>query len=222
MKNLLFVILFLSSVVLKGQNFSIGMMGGAISSSVHKSAPNEGMTMHKDNHLSFAFGVNAELRLFKNFFGVLEANYERKGFAEHYFSSMSSAAPPPPGSVFRVDEQQSFSYLSFPILLRHKWGNKMKVFGSAGFSPSFLIGAETSNSEYNSDEILTNNTKHMDVSGIVEAGVELNLLSNISLCSGLRYNRSFICFNRYPKPIDGAELSHKAIHVYGTVKYYIK
>jgi hypothetical protein len=74
MKKLLLFIFVLTSVTLNGQDFSIGIMGGATSSWEHRTDPYDGLTMHNDKHLSPTFGVNVELRLFNDFFGVLEAN----------------------------------------------------------------------------------------------------------------------------------------------------
>ena len=218
MKKLLFFIFLLTSIVVCGQDLSIGIKGSTLFSSVHKSDPWKGLTMHKDNHITYTFGLNTEMRLFNDFFGVLEANYERKGFAEHYYISNSSVAPAPPESLFRVDNQSSFDYISFPILLRYKHGQKIKIYGSLGLSPSILIDAE----ELNSDVALAYNTKRIDVSGIVEAGLELNLSSNIALNCGVRYGRSITHHNKHPRPIDGGELRHITYSFYGGIKYYIK
>lgn len=222
MKKLLLFIFVLTSVTLNGQDFSIGIMGGATSSGEHRTDPHDGLTMHNDKHLSPTFGVNAELRLFNDFFGVLEANYERKGFAKHYFLSVSSVRPAPPESVFRFDKRHSFNYFSFPVLLRYKRGNNIKVFGSLGLSPSILIGAEVDNSDFDSGAQLAYNTKRVDISGIIEAGLEWHVSSPISLYCGARYNKSFSHRNKYPRPIDGDELRHVAIAIYGGVKYDIK
>ena len=218
MKNLLFLVFVFSSIIVCGQDLSIGINGGALFSSVHRTEPWEGMTMYKDRYLTPIFGLSAELRLFNDFFCVLEVNYEEKGFSEHYFSSLSSVAPPPPESMFRVDNKSSFNYISFPILLRYKYGQKMKIYGSAGFSPSVLIDAE----ELNSDVSLAHNTKRIDVSGIVDAGLELNLLTNIALNFGARYDRSITHHNKHPRTIDGGELRHITYSFYGGIKYYIK
>lgn len=217
MKNLLLLVFLFSSIIVCGQDLSIGISGGALFSSVHKTELREGITMYKDRHLVPTFGLNAELRLFNDFFGVLEVNYEEKGFAEHYFSTFSSVAPTPPESLFRVDNKSSFSYIAFPILLRYKYGQKIKIYGSIGFSPSVLVDAE----ELNSDVALVYNTKRIDISGIVEAGLELNLLSNIALNCGARHDRSITHHNKHPRPIDGGELSHIAYSFYSGIKYYI-
>lgn len=218
MKKLLPFVFLLTSVVVCGQDLSVGIKGGALFSSVHKSDPWKGITMHEDNHLTSTFGLNAELRLFNDFFGVLEANFENKGFTEHHFSSFSSVAPTPPESLFRVDHKSSFKYISFPILLRYKYGQKIKIFGSAGFSPSILMDAEELNLSYP----LTNNTKKIDISGIIEAGLEMNLSSKITLNCGARCDRSITHHNKNPDPVDGGELRHIAYSLYGGIKYYIK
>jgi hypothetical protein len=218
MKNILLLVFLFSSIIVCGQDLSIGINGGVLFSSVHKTEPWEGITMYKDRYLTPTFGLNAELRLFDDFFGVFEVNYEKKGFAEHYFTSFSSAAPTPPETLIRKDSKYSFDYISFPILLRYKYGQKIKIYGSAGFSPSVLIDAE----ELNSDVPLAYNTKEIDVSGIVEAGLELNLSSNIALNCGARYDRSITHHNKHPRPIDGGELRHIAYSFYGGIKYYIK
>lgn len=219
MKKLLLFIFILTSSTLNGQDFSIGIMGGATSSWEHRTDPRDGITLHNDMHLSPTFGVNAELRLFNDFHGILEANYERKGFEEHYFSTISSVAPTPPESLFRVDKQSSFDYISFPILLRYKYGRKIKAFGSVGVSPSVLIDAEEFYSRY---DFLVNNTKRFDIGGIIEAGLEWGISSNISLSSGIRYNKSFTHHNKHPYPENGGELRHVAIAIYGGIKYHIK
>nr|WP_321358422.1 outer membrane beta-barrel protein [uncultured Draconibacterium sp.] len=218
MKKLLLSVFLFSSIIVCGQDLSIGINGGALFSTVHRSDPWEGITMHKDNHLTPAFGINAELRLFNNFFGVIEVNYEEKGFEEHYFTSLSSVAPPPPESLFRVDNKSSFNYISFPILLRYKYGEKIKVYGSLGLSPSVLIDAE----ELNSDVELEYNTKRIDVSGVVDVGLELSLSSKIAFNCGARYDRSITYHNKHPRPIDGGELKHITYSFYGGIKYYIK
>lgn len=218
MKNLLLLVFLFSSIIVYGQDLSIGINGGALFSSVHKTEPWKGTTMHKDRFLTPTFGLNAELRLFNDFFGVLEINYEEKGFAEHHFTSLSSVAPAPPESIFRIDDKSSFNYISFPILLRYKYGKKIKIYGSAGFSLSVLIDAE----KFNSDVALAFNTKRIDVSGIVEAGLELNLSSNIALNCGARYDRSITHHNKHPRPIDGGELRHITYSFHGGIKYYIK
>ncbi|MCG6190184.1 outer membrane beta-barrel protein [Maribellus maritimus] len=218
MKSLLLLVFLLSSITVSSQDLSIGINGGTLFSSIHKTETLEGITMYKDRHLTPTFGLTAELRLFNEFFGVLEVNYEEKGFAEHYFSSFSSVAPTPPESLFRVDNKSSFNYISFPILLRYKYGEKIKIYGSAGFSPSVLTDAD----ELNSDVSLAYNTKKIDVSGIIEAGLELNLSSNIALNCGARYDRSVTHHNKHPRPIDGGELRHTTYRFYGGIKYYIK
>lgn len=218
MKKLLPFVFLLTSTVLCGQDLSVGIKGGALFSSVHKTDPQKGINMNKDAHLTSTIGVNAELRLFNDFFGVLEANYEKKGFSEHYFSTFSSASPTPPESLFRVDNQSSFNYLSFPILMRYKYGQKIKAFGSVGVSPAIFVSADELNSRYP----LTYNTKKLDISGIIEAGLEWELLSHLSLYFGARYDRSFTHHNKHLRPDDGGDLRHIANSFYGGIKYYIK
>jgi hypothetical protein len=102
--------------------------------------------------------------------------------------------------------------------LRYKYGGKIKAFGSLGLSPSVLLSTEELESSYS----LVYNTKRVDISGIIEAGLEWHVSSLISLYCGARYNRSFSHHNKYPRPIDGDELRHVAIAIYGGVKYHIK
>ena len=218
MKKLLPFIFLLTSIVVCGQNLSIGIKGGTLLSSVHKTDPREGITMYKDSHLTPTFGLNAELRLFNSFYGVLEVNYEEKGFAEHYFSTFSSVAPTPPESLFRVDNKSSFNYIAVPILFRYKYGQKVKIYGSAGLSTSVLVDTKELNSSY----LLAYNTKKIDLSGIIEAGLELNLSTDIALNLGARYDRSITYHNKHPRPIDGGELRHVTYNFYGGIKYYIK
>ena len=59
MKNLLLLVFLFSSIIVCGQDLSIGISGGALFSSVHKTELREGITMYKDRHLVPTFGLNA-------------------------------------------------------------------------------------------------------------------------------------------------------------------
>ncbi len=208
-----FALLFLAIVSLKlyAQNNYIGIYSG-----INLSTINRGNLAFKDPIaiISYAGGLSFEHAFKRHFLFTTGISYNRFGFKQQFDFTDNFANP-----VGQFPMNFYYDYLSLPITLGYKMGDKMFISINAGLSPSYLIDAkhvfELPSQVYAYNGINTETTNYtsslnrFDLGGILTVGCGLKFKNRYIINSDVSYRHSF------PSISNSKYFSHDEIKNFG-------
>jgi hypothetical protein len=189
-KSVLVLIFILFNWVLNAQNHLVGVQFGINNTSV----TDKNVFKSKIGKNGFSGGITYDYLLKKKFALGVDLLYTQKGFGNYYI--MGDPLDPvsggngtgAPGGITVIFFQ--YDYITIPISLSYKVGNKYYLFTTVGLAPSYLVSAKTYFED--SDNVLySNNLNKFELSGQVGLGAGLKLYKNYHLYASVLKFQSF-------------------------------
>lgn len=154
-----------------GQEQLIGIQGGLNYSNISSSSPSP----YSKPKFGLISGLNYEYQFKSSFLIGTDLLYNQYGIKEIFNN----------GRELRIN----LNYLSLPIKFGYIVGRKFKTYGKLGLVPSYLINANLW-TEIQTIKI-TNEFRKFDFSGLIEIGVEFDIVDNYVLFSSVSSRQSF-------------------------------
>lgn len=191
MKHIIFVFLIVSANDLSAQKHIIGVRGGTTTSNIISENP----WMYKNENMNRIFGgVSYQYILNKNIYLGADLIYNQKGYSVPVVYTNDQ------GEVIKIAGyiDYKYDYLSLPLFLGFKVGNRLNAFAHLGLMPSHLVYAEVDNSNYNDPLIdmfqinsdITKSVSKFDLTPIAELGIGFNFTDRIGLNVSATYHHS--------------------------------
>ncbi|MEO5642899.1 MAG: outer membrane beta-barrel protein [Bacteroidia bacterium] len=195
MKTFIFiVVMILASTNIFSQNNSIGIRSGVSFSNIIC----KDYFINRERRIGIVEGISYDYFFQKHFIGGIEANYEQRGFKEYIiFTDMNGS---PTGRKEPIYLQ--FDYLTFPIKVDYRLGNKFFVLAGIGIIPAYIINANTIAPVFDQNVVVIkeekksvlNNITKFDFGGLAEIGGGFTIREKLSINVSFRYQRSFTSF----------------------------
>ena len=190
MKNIILIILTVTTLKSVGQNNFLGIIGGA--NLTNATSVNFLTTTNKTG---FCGGLTYEYLLKKHFSFGADIIYNQRGFNNDIVFTDKTGNP----TGITSTNQFNYDYISIPLKVGYNIGNKFYGFANIGVSPSFLIDAKTKfptidiDGNVNGSETLnvTNNVTKFDLAGLVEIGGGYKFKDRYWLFTSFAYQQSF-------------------------------
>jgi hypothetical protein len=217
MRQILILLFILISYVTWGQKHLIGVQGGL---NFTNFTSKEGFA-NTTTKTGFIGGITYDLMLTEKYVLEIDVLYSQRGVNDQ-FSIIDDYGQ----YAGQVETEMNYDYLSFPIKIGYKLGNKLKIIPKIGIVPAIAIKAEiTSPFIDRGGEIIGKETiDHMDFiskfdfGGIVELGFEKDLSENFVFNSNLNYKHSLTTFSNSDY-FDGQDMRHYGFSVTVGIKY---
>jgi len=191
MRNLLFIILTISTLKVAGQNHLIGVKGGANSTNITSS----NFLSQSDSRTGLTAGLTYEF-LFKNHFSIgADLIYNQRGFTNDLVFTDNLGNP----TGEKYTTTFNYDYVSLPIKTGFNIGTKLYGFTNIGLIPSLLVDAKTTTPTFDTDAKftgyetfdLTNRVSKFDFAGLVEIGGGYKFKERYWLFTSFSYQHSF-------------------------------
>ena len=221
-KELIVLLLIIISLKLFAQNNYIGVYSG-----INLSTINRGNLAFKDPSaiISYAGGLSFEHSIKRHFLFNTGISYNRFGFKQQYDLTDNFGNP-----LGLVPLCFYYDYLSVPITMGYKMGDKMFVSINAGVTPSYLIDAkhvlETPSNFYAYNGVRTETTNvssrinRFDLGGILTVGCGLKFKNRHIIYSDVSYRQDFSSLNN-SKYFPDEEIKNFSLSISLGLKYAI-
>jgi hypothetical protein len=191
MKNLLLLLLTITTLKAAGQNHIIGVKGGATWTNVASS----NFLKETDDRTGVTAGLTYEYLLNKYFSVGADLIYSQKGFT----SDLLFANQAWPGGLQSETIQFSYDYLSLPVKAGFNVGNKLYGFMNIGVVPSLLVNARTirplinANGEKTGSSVFnaTSVARKFDFAGLAEIGGGYKIKNRFWVFASFTFESSF-------------------------------
>lgn len=188
-KSVLVLIFILFNWVLNAQNHLVGVQFGVNNTNV----TDKNIFEDKIGKNGFSGGITYDYLIKKKFTIGVDLLYSQKGFG-NYFILGDVLDPVMGGNGTNTNNGNliyfQYDYITIPISLSYKVGNKYYLFTTVGLAPSFLVSAKTYFED--SDNVLySNNLNKFELSGQVGLGAGLKLYKNYHLYASVLKFQSF-------------------------------
>lgn len=188
MKNLLLIIIALTSISVKGQSL-IGIKGGLNLTDISSDIFTE-----NSSRTGFSGGLTYEHFLTNKISIGADFVYNQRGYNSKIFYRDPMNNPLGTGTI-----ESNYDYLSLPIKAGVIFGGKIYGFGNIGLVPSIIVNAKTkipgfkyNGYEYNGETIdFTDSVNKFDLAGLLEIGINYKLKDKYWLFCSLAYQYSF-------------------------------
>jgi opacity protein-like surface antigen len=216
---LIFLFIFITSVAL-GQKHLIGIQGGL---NFTNFTSKEGFA-NKSTKTGFIGGITYDLMLTKKYVLEIDVLYSQRGVNDQ-FSIIDDYGQ----YSGQVETEMNYDYLSFPVKIGYKLGNKLKIIPKIGIVPAAIIKAEITSPTFGGNGgIVTGKetidhkdyVSKFDFGGIVELGIETDLTKNIIFFSNLNYKHSLTTFSNSDY-FNGQDMRHYGFSVAIGLKYLL-
>jgi hypothetical protein len=191
MKNLLLIILTISTLKVVGQNHLIGVKGGVNSTNITSS----NYLSQSDSRTGLTAGLTYEF-LFKKHFSIgADLIYNQRGFTNDRVFTDNLGNP----TGEKYTTTFNYDYVSLPIKTGFNIGTKLYGFTNIGVIPSLLVDAKTTTPTFDTDAKftgnetfdVTNRVSKFDFAGLVEIGGGYKLNGRYWLFTSFSYQYSF-------------------------------
>lgn len=186
-----FVIPFSSTVSAQDQ-FSLGLNLGGTYSNVRG---NE--TARENNYaLDALFGASLQYNFSEKTALKIDVNFERKSFEKTANGSYFLDGPDPVIILKDIEIRSTLKYISIPVLLRHKLGEKRNFFINYGPFVSFLSGIQAKLDGDKVNDTSRDYFRDTDLGLTLGIGTTLNINSSNRIHFELRNNLGIMNINR--------------------------
>jgi hypothetical protein len=195
----LIIVLMLTSTNVFSQNNSIGIRSGVSFSNIIS----KDFISNNEQRIGIVEGITYDYFFHKHFFVGIEANYEQRGFKNYIIFTDINGNPT--GRKEPIYFQ--FDYLSLPVKLDYRLGNKFFGFAGIGIIPAYIIKSTAIFPIFDENLVVNgtqktntlNNVSKFDFGGLAEIGGGFILKENFSINILFRYHQSFtsISNNQY-------------------------
>jgi hypothetical protein len=191
MRNLLLIILTISTLKVAGQNHLIGVKGGANSTNITSS----NFLSKSDSRTGLTAGLTYEF-LFKNHYSIgADLIYNQRGFTNDLVFTDNLGNP----TGEKYTTTFNYDYVSLPIKTGFNIGTKLYGFTNIGLIPSLLVDAKTTTPTFDTDAKftgnetfdVTNRVSKFDFAGLVEIGGGYKFKERYWLFTSFSYQHSF-------------------------------
>ena len=179
------------------------------------------------NATGFSTGLSFMYRLSKYFSLQSELLYERKGY--EIKGESNSFFKYTPGSNYTIDNRVNLDYVTIPLLLNVRFGQKLQVYFNTGIYAAMQMNARCTGTAYNSytngityQEYKT--TVYDDIDGYMKStdwgwaigsGIQYPVLQKYKLDFAFRYNKGFTNiysnhYNQTPVENEDTEIKNKS------------
>jgi opacity protein-like surface antigen len=190
MKTILFVLVMLASTNIFSQSNSIGIKTGASFSNVISKR----FMSNNEQKIGIVAGITYDYSFSKHFFAGVEANYEQRGFKNYIIFTDINGNP----TGRKEPTHFQYDYLSLPVKLGYRVGNKFFGFAGIGIIPAYMIKATAMVPAFGENFVVIGQTiskshivSKFDFGGLAEIGGGFIFKENFSLNISFRYQRSF-------------------------------
>ncbi|OJJ17868.1 hypothetical protein BKI52_28840 [marine bacterium AO1-C] len=194
----------------QAQLHSIGVTGGYANTTV---ILQDRVGNEINSEANFVAGLQTSLRLTPHWFLELDLLYTQNGYRTSFFSL----------GEFDLD----YNYLSVPLKISYRFGNKIQGFINLGVTQSILLNAKAIGPLFGpADELVDPNatfdlkpsTRNFDLSGMAGIGARYNF-SRWAISLEGRFNRSFTNFDKLTG--SNVEAFHQSLQVLLGVHYLL-
>jgi len=193
MKQNLVILFILISTFALGQNHFVGFQAGLNLTSITPKEDLENSSMRT----GFIGGITYDFKLSIKYQIEIDALYSQQGFTDKMIMVEN-------GQV-RVGEENykvKYDYLSFPIKIGYRMGDKTKIIPKIGIIPAFSVSAKLSYPKFDNDgniidwgsENHKDYVSNFDFGGLIEIGIENELSNNFIFCSAISYKHSLTTY----------------------------
>lgn len=216
---LIFLFIFISSVAL-GQKHLIGIQGGL---NLTNFTSKEGFA-NTSTKTGFIGGITYDLMLTEKYVLEIDVLYSQRG-VNNQFSIVDDYGQ----YAGQVETEMNYDYLSFPIKIGYKLGNKVKIIPKIGIVPATVIKAEITSPIFGGNGGMVTGKETIDhkdyvskfdFGGIVEFGIETDLSENLIFCTNLNYKHSLTTFSNSDY-FNGQDKRHYGFSVAVGLKYIL-
>ncbi|MEO5641873.1 MAG: hypothetical protein ABIS12_01030 [Bacteroidia bacterium] len=218
MKQFIFIVLMmLASTNIFSQNNSIGIRSGVSISTI----ASKHFLSNNSPRIGIVEGISYDYFFKKHFIGG-EVNYEQRGFKNYIIFTDYNGNP----TGRREPVYFQFDYLTFPVKLDYRFGNKFFAFAGIGILPAYVIKANTILPVFDQNFVVIreekistlNSVSKFDLGGLAEIGGGFTVREKFSINISFRYQRSFtsISNNQY---FPSTEIRHISMQPSIGIKY---
>ena len=201
-----------------GQKHLIGIQGGL---NFTNFTSKEGFA-NKSTKTGFIGGITYDQMLTKKYVLEIDVLYSQRGVNDQ-FSIIDDYGQ----YSGQVETEMNYDYLSFPVKIGYKLGNKLKIIPKIGIVPAAIIKAEITSPTFGGNGgIVTGKetidhkeyVSKFDFGGILELGIETDLTKNIIFFSNLNYKHSLTTFSNSDY-FNGQDMRHYGFSFAVGIKY---
>lgn len=175
-KSVLVLIFILFNCVLNAQNHLVGVQFGVNNTYV----TDKNIFEDKIGKNGFSGGITYEYNFKKNFSFGTDLLYSQKGFGNYYILG-DVLNPVSGGNGTNTDNGNliyfQYDYITIPVSLSYRVGNKYYLFTTVGLAPSYLVSAKTY-SDGSGNALYNNNLNKLELSAQIGLGAGLKLYKN--------------------------------------------
>jgi hypothetical protein len=191
MKNILLIILTISTLKVAGQNHLIGVKGCANWTNITSS----NFLSQTDSRIGLTAGLTYEFLIKKHFSIGADLIYNQRGFTNDIVFTDNLGNPTGEKHITKYN----YDYLSVPIKTGFNIGTKLYGFTNIGLIPSLLVDAKTTIPTFDTDAKftgnetfdVTNRVSKFDFAGLVEIGGGYKFKERYWLFTSFSYQHSF-------------------------------
>lgn len=215
-KKLGFVFVILMSLSSYSQEHLIGIKGGFNLSNINT----QGFLDGSDNYMGFIGGLTYEFQMKNRLSLGADLLYDRRGFkTDIVFTNDLGVAT---GETMTIS--YLFNYVSLPIKVGYKMGDKLKALVNVGLVPAYLLKAQNHfpASIYSEETTmeLTDGVTDFDLAALIEIGGEYTLKEKFVVFTNLGFKYS-LTDHTNSEYFDGEGMYHYALSWFAGVKYKI-
>lgn len=218
MKNLLLLLLTVTTLKAAAQNHVIGVKAGATWSDV----TSRNFFSQTNYRTGVTTGLTYEYLLTKHFSVGADLIYDQRGFTHDITVFGSLGIPFPEKGTIRYN----YNYLSLPLKAGLNIGNKLYGFMNIGAVPSLLVKARTMRPIFNANGEKTGNetfdatsiVKKLDFAGLAEIGAGYKIDGRFRLYTSFAYQRSFTTITN-SEYFSGSKIEHYGMTLVLGLKY---
>jgi hypothetical protein len=195
----LVIFVFIGQNSLAQDKISLGVNGGATYSSFRGNPSAEDFNAGVD----FLAGFSFEYKLKERLSLVVNLNYDRKSASKNFLDEFI-LGPDDPNLISDVKVKLKMQFISLPILVRYKFGNKNDFYINGGPFISYLLKSELSNDYDNTSLDMTKSFKKIDYGLVLGFGKTFKLKNNTELSVEIRENLGLNNISSKPVVDDGS------------------
>lgn len=220
MRQILIFIFISISYFAFGQKQFIGLQGGLNLTNFTSKESFQNTEMKT----GFIGGITYDLMLTEKYILEIDILYSQRGVTDQ-FSIIDDFGQ----YAGQVETEMNYDYLSFPVKIGYKLGNKLKIIPKIGIVPAAIIKAEITSPTFGGNGGMVTGKETIDhkdyvskfdFGGIVEFGIETDLSENIIFCSNLNYKHSLTTFSNSDY-FEGQDMRHYGFSLAIGLKYMI-
>lgn len=190
MKNIVLLILTITTLKVAGQNHFVGLKGGANLTNISST-----FVSQHDNRTGIYTGLTYDYLLKKHFSVSADLIYNQRGFTNDIIFTDDLGNP----TGEKYTTKFNYDYVSLPIKTGLNLGNKFYGYTNIGVIPSLLINAKTISPTFNVDGKvtgnetfdMTNKVTKFDFACLAEIGGGYKFKNRYWLYTSLAYQYSF-------------------------------